>query len=201
MQNAGLTRSRSHIFLATKLAACSYILVRWRLFQKRTTIEIRKTFSVTVMKLSHTVTSAAVLACLVGSLLAATNDGFVPHTSAGEQKSLSVTTNDVVLIKNAAGAVAVIQFTSFGPDTATYRWRCLPANSKAITSGKGQVRESYDRKDGGSVTPKADHDPIVKAGEFTLEWSYGNRKKGWLYYNPDRHSVEVLAADAFDRDL
>src|ERR1019366_2113608 len=32
-----------------------------------------------------------------------------------KQKSLSVTTNDVVLIRRPSGAVAVIQFTSFGP--------------------------------------------------------------------------------------
>jgi hypothetical protein len=155
------------------------------------------------MKLSHIVVSSAALACLTVSLLSATNDDFGVGTFRKQKHfiSLSLATNDVVLIKNAAGAVAVIQFTSFGPYTASYRWRCRPANSKTIISGKGQVRESYDRKDGGSVTPKADHDPIVRAGEFTLEWSYGNAAKGWLYYYPDRHSVEVLTSSAFDREL
>jgi len=118
---------------------------------------------------------------------------------------LSVTANDVVLIKAAIGAVAVVQFTGFDADTASYRWRYRPAKSAQITSGKGQVRESYDRKpkaDGGyEVTPKADHDPTVRAGDFNLEWSYGSATKGWLYYHPSRATIEILSPSDFDRDL
>src|ERR1043165_5627428 len=90
------------------------------------------------MKLLQIVVSSAVIACLTFSALGGINDdsGLGSFNGNGKQFiSLSLTTNDVVLIKNAAGAVAVIQFTSFGPYTAAYRWRCLPANSKAITSG------------------------------------------------------------------
>jgi hypothetical protein len=157
------------------------------------------------MKLPHAIISSAALACLAVSVLAATNDVSDAPTSAEKRKSLSVTTNDVVLIKAASGAVAVVQFTSFGPDTGSYRWRYRSAKAQATTTGRGQTRESYNHKpkaDGGyDVTPKADHDTTVRAGDLSLEWSYGSTTNGWLYYHPSRATIQVLNTDAFDRDL
>jgi hypothetical protein len=130
-----------------------------------------------------------------------------------KQKSLSVTTNDVVLIKRPSGAVAVIQFTSFGPFTtnsaplsALYRWRFRSAPSQAIQGGTGEVRESYDRKPsadgkGYDVTPRADHDTTVKAGDIWIDWSYGTESSGYIYYFASRAKIQVLGSDAFDGDL
>ncbi len=148
----------------------------------------------------HIIVSSAALACLPGSLLAAD----LPEPT-GDRKSLSVTTNDVVVLQAAAGGVAVIQFTSFSSDTAFYRWRHRRAKAQPTTSGKGQVRESYDRKrsaDGGyEVTPKADHDTTVRAGDLRVEWSYGSLTNGWLYYHPSRLTIQVLSWSAFDKEL
>jgi len=133
-------------------------------------------------------------------------------TSGEKSIHLSVTTNDVVLIKRPSGAVAVVQFTGFGsltdsgPLTASYRWRYRSASSQPVQSGTGQVRESYDQKpnaDGKSfeVTPKADHDPTVRAGDIWIEWSYGTESSGYLYCYATRATIQVLSSDSFDKDL
>ena len=126
-----------------------------------------------------------------------------------KHKSLSVTTNDVVLIKRPSGEVAVIQFTGFDPFTtnsvplsASYRWRYRSATSQVIQSGKGRVCESYNRKPradgkGFDVTPKADNNTTVRAGDIWIEWSYS----GWLYYYPSRATIQILISDAFDKAL
>jgi hypothetical protein len=129
-----------------------------------------------------------------------------------EHKNLKVNTSDVVLIKTPSGGVAVIQFTRFDTHTdparpsAYYRWHYRSAPSTPIQSGKGQVHESYDRKptpDGKDVEviPKADNDPIVKAGDIWIEWSVNNESSGWLYYYPSRAEIKVLSPDAFDKAL
>src|SRR5207245_1080120 len=111
--------------------------------------------------------------------------------------------NDVVVVKTPSGAVAVVQFTSFDAYTASYRWRYRAAKSQPISSGKGQLRESYDhspRPDGGyDVAAKADHDTTVRAGDLRMEWSYGSTTNGWLYYHPSRATVQKLNSSAFDK--
>ncbi len=72
-------------------------------------------------------------------------------------------------------------------------------------TGTGQVVESYDRQPmpsgGYRVSPRTDHDTIVKAGDINFEWSAGDKAYGWLYYNPDRARVTVLPPAAFDGDI
>jgi hypothetical protein len=133
--------------------------------------------------------------------------------SGEESKHLTVTTNDVVFIRAESGAVAVFQFTSFaafttnsGPHTASYRWRFRPAPSQFVQNGTGQVCEDYDRTPsadgkGYDVTPRADHDPIVRVGGIEIEWSYETESSGYLYYYPSRAKIQILSLDAFDRDL
>jgi hypothetical protein len=127
-------------------------------------------------------------------------------------KHLTVSTNDVVLIKTTSGAVAVIQFTSFsaftnsGPLTASYRWRFRLTPSQAISSGTGEVRESYDRTPsadgkGYDVSPKVDNNTKVKAGDIKIEWSYGTESSGYLYYYASRAEIKILDSEAFNKDL
>lgn len=91
--------------------------------------------------------------------------------------------------------------TGFGPGTASYRWRYRGANSEHITVGTGQARESFERKiqsDGKYIlVPKADHDPVVRAGDLSIEWSYGGATNGWLYYCASRAIIQILPADGF----
>jgi len=124
-------------------------------------------------------------------------------------KHLSITTNDVVLIKRPLGAVAVIQFTSFGGPTncdASYRWRYLSAPSQPVQNGTGHVRESYNEKPdadgkGFDVTPKSDNDTTVKAGDIWIDWSCGGESIGWLYYKSSRATIQILSSDSFNKDL
>jgi hypothetical protein len=145
------------------------------------------------------------LGCLATPVLAADYNVSVRPTSTEEQHSLSVTTGDVVLIKAPSGAVAVVQFTNFGPHTASYRWRYRAAKQQSTVSGNGSVRESYNRKLNAhgayDVTPTLEHDTTVRAGELSIEWSYGSEKNGWLYYYPSRATIELTGADSFAKDL
>ena len=140
----------------------------------------------------------------VKSVLAAARDIPDAPFSPG-RKSLSVTTNDVVLIETTSGASAVVQFTSFGPERASYRWRYRAAKSQPTTSGAGQVRESYDREpkaDGGyTVKPRPDHDTSVRAGGIIVQWSQGSTTNAWLYYHPRGAKIRVLGSDSFYREL
>lgn len=121
------------------------------------------------------------------------------------QKSLSLSTNDVVVIETASGASAVIQFTSFSPESAAYRWRYRAAKLQPTTSGTGQVRESYDRNpdaDGRSIlAPRADHDTTIRAGEIRAEWSGGSTTNGWLYYHPSRAKIRVFGSGSFEKEF
>lgn len=125
--------------------------------------------------------------------------------STQERKTLSLTTNDFVRIQTASGATAVVQFTSFGPNTAFYRWRYRAPQSQTIQTGVGRVVESYDRKlkpnGKHEVIPKADHETTVRAGPLKVEWSYGSTTNGWLYNLPSRAKVEVLRSDVFRSSL
>ena len=142
-----------------------------------------------------TITASLALASLLVSLHAAPNDFTQAQTS---RKALHVNINDVVLIKSTSDAVAVVQFTSFESGTASYRWRYRSAESESIISGKGQTRESYDSKpaaDGSVfVTPKADHDVTVRAGDLKVEWSSMNTTSGWLYYNSSIATMQVTGS-------
>ena len=169
------------------------------------------------MSLKYSIMVLSVLCGLSVSLHAAgfNVSGYTPgdkFTPGDRSQHITVTTNDVVYIKTSSGATAVVQFTSIGtfsergPLTASYRWRYRPSQSQAIQTGKGQVRESYNWKSRGDgkdydVTPKADHDPIVRAGGIEIKWSYGSESDGYLYYYPGRAKIQILGLDAYDRDL
>jgi len=164
------------------------------------------------MRLLYTIILFSVLCGFSPSLDAAGFDVSRYATVPDEKRHINVTTNDVVYIKTSAGATAVVQFTSIGtfsergPLTTSYRWRYRSSHSKPIQSGKGQVRESYNYKPsangkGWDVTPKADHDPIVRAGDIEIDWSYGTESYEYLYYHTSRAKIQILPLDAFDRDL
>ncbi|HSY09702.1 MAG TPA: hypothetical protein VK840_02185, partial [Candidatus Dormibacteraeota bacterium] len=91
------------------------------------------------MKLSHSIILLSILCGFSASLRAAGFDVSRYTTMPGEKrKHLTITTNDVVFIKAASGAVAVVQFTNFctftnsGPLTASYHWRFRPTPSQPV---------------------------------------------------------------------
>jgi RNA polymerase sigma factor (sigma-70 family) len=129
--------------------------------------------------------------------------GFNVITSA-KLKHISVTTNDVIWVQTSSGAAALIQFTAFGPYlSAQYRWKYRLEKSEPIQSGIGEVRESYQPKPGATnifVTAK-DHKTTIQAGDIQLEWSLGGGSSGWVYYDTSRVTLNILTADAFDKDF
>src|SRR5262245_3191358 len=63
------------------------------------------------------------------------------------------------------------------------RW----ANTKVVT-GAGETHEGENRPGNGDI----------KAGPYTIEWSKGGLKNGWLYFAGVPHKIE-LYADQFER--
>lgn len=132
-----------------------------------------------------------------------------PKIGSEKIRNLSVTTNDVIFIKViSSGGVAVVQFTSFSSTnfSASYRWRYRSSSSQAVLQGVGQVHQSYDqeKRDEGTgydVTPKADNDAMVRAGDIHIKWSYNSALSGYLYYWLSEADVQILGPDAFDKDL
>jgi hypothetical protein len=66
------------------------------------------------------------------------------------------------------------------------------------------VIESYEyiesEAHGYQNKPKADHDPIIKAGPVRIEWACSSRTNGWLIYHPNRDKVDLLDWKAFDSE-
>jgi hypothetical protein len=123
----------------------------------------------------------------------------VSTTVSSHFQSLTVTTNDVVRLTRAGGGKAVVQFTSFGVKTASYRWRYWKPGATTAQEGAGAVYEKigYDESPEALALPK--HDCTVRAGDLNLEWSYGGTDQGYLYFYPSCERVQLLAAEAFDR--
>jgi hypothetical protein len=154
------------------------------------------------MKNSHTIITFLALCGIASLLQAATED---ISSDSTKRKSVSATTNDVLFIQTPSGASAVVQFKSFGPNEASYRWRYRASASLPVQSGSGRVLESYDRKLGANgryqLTPTAVHDTTVRAGDIHAEWSYASNTNGFLYFHTNRARIRILSGDAFDRDL
>jgi hypothetical protein len=125
--------------------------------------------------------------------------------SAPNRKTVAATTNDVLLIQTPSGAAAVVQFTAFYSDGAAYRWRFRAPQSHTVQTGSGRVAESYasaPQPDGRRlVTPKPAHDPIVRAGDIRIEWSYGSNTNGYVYFQTNRARIQVLSSSALGGDL
>ena len=116
--------------------------------------------------------------------------------------SISVTTNDVVLIQTPSGAAAVVQFTEFAAlensEAATYRWRSYASKSQPIRSGTGVVHEWGIHKEG--EIPPAD-DTTVRAGDIVFQWSMATGGRGWLYYSTNLATVRILGVEDFEKDF
>jgi hypothetical protein len=140
-----------------------------------------------------------------GDLLAVNPDAFnIPLSE--RRLSLSVTTNQVVLVWGTNGTITIIQFTEIGTTNANCRWRSSSASGGVVTIGAGVVFEDYDRQIDACGRIQLTHDGssddlYVKAGGVRLEWSSSNLTHSWLYYYPLREKVEVLDLSSFDSDF
>jgi hypothetical protein len=134
--------------------------------------------------------------------VAATADISQGSTNRHTRISLSVTTNDAVLIQTAGGLKAVVQFTAFGHLTASYRWRFLDqGNSKPVT-GTGTVRADYEEIETSPgryiAKPRPKNDTKVRAGDIWIDWYYTSTTSGCLFYEPSLATLEIFPAKDFD---
>ena len=121
-------------------------------------------------------------------------------------RSISVTSDDAVLVELESGPAAMVQFTKFARTEATYRWSFRNAPLATPQSGVGRVFENYYNVElpgrDTVLVPKDNGESLkVKAGEIWLEWSYHNKDSAWLYYCEGLAKLKVLPASAFDSKL
>ena len=106
----------------------------------------------------------------------------------------------ILLVRNAFG-VAAIEFTEFGEYEAQYRWKYLDRETKKESVGEGKVFENYERtwtsETNVKITDKGSQ-LWIKAGPFSIEWSYCSTDCGWLYLDAKKISFVVLEKANFN---
>lgn len=110
--------------------------------------------------------------------------------------------SDEMLFLSSGRGKALIDFIKFGDQDgeSTYRWRFKPSTDEAETSGTGKVYEKYEKILTNSeswilidmIVRDIGSELIVHAGGFQVEWSYASKDFGWLYYDPNEITVEIL---------
>lgn len=122
---------------------------------------------------------------------------------SGGQQSIRLNERQTLLVTATSG-VAVIRFTDFGDKdgTSSYAWRFQPADRSPESSGSGQVFERYTsigtRRNAFQVTD-AGSQLVIEAGPIRVKWSYASDDAGWIYYNPDKQSLNLLDEDEWER--
>ena len=103
----------------------------------------------------------------------------------------------MLLIEGPAGT-AIIEFTDFGEQSATYRWRAR-TRSGLQGRGSGTLAERYARA-GNNPTRMTDlgSDRLVSAGFLALEWSYASVESAWLYFDRALGTGRVVSSSGFD---
>lgn len=105
-----------------------------------------------------------------------------------------VTYKDVMLVLVTKTGAAAVVFTKETEEGVEYKFRYESADGKTQKMGTGKVSE----KD----APAEDKSNIfIEAGPIPLRWSYADKGKGWVYYDPSVLRVHLArAADYEDRE-
>src|SRR5262249_41217740 len=88
-------------------------------------------------------------------------------------------------------------------ETATYRWRFKASPFASVLAGTNTATDRYTLKLVGSnryelTARNSREEAKVKAGEITLDWSYGDTNKGLIYCNPSKLKASVHDRSVFD---
>ena len=95
--------------------------------------------------------------------------------------------------------VALVDFTSFRPDGASYRWRFLNRSNQVESAGVGEVKDTAKR-----ILPNVSYQSqsatnfYVQAGGLWIAWSYASTTSAWLYYTEGKTTVHVLSDAEFE---
>jgi hypothetical protein len=130
-----------------------------------------------------------------------------------EKVAAPVAYGDVMLIVKTSEGVAAVVFTGVSSrdslvkgDESTvevrYQYRFLDRKTKREALGEGRV---FDKSRRLWIAPlhaqviDLGNDVFIRAGPIKLQWSHGNNARGWIYYAPERMSVEIGAKGDFRR--
>lgn len=114
--------------------------------------------------------------------------------------SLQVFNGQMVYITDGLSR-AIIEFTEFSNDAASYRFKALEEGASEVTFGTARVFEKYtrDERNDGSVDLKdGGSELFVVAGSLKVEWSYASQKSGFLYFSPSIIRLFVIDAKYFE---
>jgi len=125
-----------------------------------------------------------------------------PISAAARRGTLQVQENELLFVVTGQGAV-VIDFVDFGDtdEAVEYRWRYQPVADVPEGVGSGWVREKYDRIEsdgGGYALEDLGSQLFVYAGPVVVEWSRNTDHSGWIYYDPEVITVQILPDSEFD---
>jgi len=134
------------------------------------------------------------------------------NTHASGEPSTIVTTDQTLWLEATNGARAVIQFLGFTSggvgtgeleSTATYRWRFKASPAAAVQAGTNTAVDRYTSTLTGSsrylITPINNREEAkVKAGEISVDWSYGYTNKGYIRVNGTKLTSQVREQGEFE---
>jgi hypothetical protein len=116
--------------------------------------------------------------------------------------SAPVAYDGLMLVLIHEKGVAAVVFGDETPDGVKYKYRYLPKGG-VEAAGAGEVFERYIRLPGDKPNETRVIDDggqlYLKAGPARVEWSYGGKGKGHIYYRPEYVRVESANARDFEK--
>ena len=100
-----------------------------------------------------------------------------------------------------SNCVALVDFTSFRTNGATYRWRCACGDNHLESSGTGEVRDTSIQLLPFLIYQSgSDTNFWVRAGKLWLPWSYGSTNSACLYYTKGKTELVLLPNATFETE-
>ncbi len=118
-----------------------------------------------------------------------------------DRASIRIEAGQMAKITHPSG-VALVDFTSFRSDGASYRWRFHDNSNQVETAGAGEVKDSSIKLlPSVRYLPSSDTNFYVCAGPLRIVWSYGSLSSATLYYVKGRVKVELLPDTGFETEV
>ena len=133
----------------------------------------------------------------IGSCLVLFTAIWASSTDAAERPiAAPVFYQEQMLIVTTVDGVAAVAFGDEINSGVEYEYRFLSRKGKKETSGTGQLMEKKLVNDPMGRT----YDPrflFIKAGTIRLEWSKGGPGRGYVYYTPEKMTVQTAVLRSF----
>lgn len=118
-----------------------------------------------------------------------------------DRTSIRIEAGQMAKITHPSG-VALVDFTSFQTNGATYRWRFQDSSNHVESAGCGEVKDtSIKLLPGVRYLSSSDTNFYVCAGPLRIVWSYGSLTSTTLYYVKERVKVELLPDSGFETEV